>query len=300
MTIAVIDLGTNGFRLYIAETLEQGQYRIIHRETHELKLAAEGIHRIGDASFQRGVETVHHFSNILKQYNVLTIKAFATAAVRIAENGQYFIDTIKKETGIHIELISGAREAALIYKGITTSIPLSIKPVLMVDVGGGSVELIIGNRDSLFWARSFNIGVAILKQNFQKNDPISANEIAAIERFLEVETPDFIKQLRAFQVDIPIIACGTLDFFVKILRGGYHNNHCDISKTEFDSFYQKMLGSSEKNLKEMPNVPKDKIEMLAVSLVLMNWIMNTINAPKLIASANSMKAGILYEMTFEY
>jgi exopolyphosphatase/pppGpp-phosphohydrolase len=135
ITIAVIDLGTNGFRLYIAETLEQGQYRIIHRETHELKLAAEGIHRIGDVSFQ---------------------------------------------------------------------------------------------------------------------------------------------------------------------RGGYHNNHCDISKTEFDSFYQKMRGSSEKNLKKMPNVPKDKIEMLAVSLVLMNWILNTINAPKLIASANSMKAGILYEMTFEY
>jgi exopolyphosphatase / guanosine-5'-triphosphate,3'-diphosphate pyrophosphatase len=299
MTIAVIDLGTNGFRLQIAETFEQGKYRIIHKEANELKMAAEGIHRIGDAPFQRGVETMRHFSTVLKQHNVLKIKAFATAAVRMADNGQHFIETVKTETGIAIELISGVREAELIYKGMSTSTPLSIKPILMVDVGGGSVELIIGNRDGILWAHSFNIGVAILKQKFHKNDPITLDEIAAIETFLEAETPDFIAQLRVFQPEIPLIACGTLDFMVKILRGGYENNACEISKTKFDDFYQNLVFSTDADLHNMPNMPKDKIEMLAVSLVLMDWIQKKMNAPCLMASANSMKAGILYEMTFE-
>ena len=307
MKIAVIDLGTNGFRLYIAETHEQGHYRIIHKESNELKLAAEGIHRIGDAPFQRGVETIRHFSTVLKQHNVLKIKAFATAAVRLAENGQHFIETIKNETGINIELISGEREAELIYVGMSQNIPFSIEPVLMVDVGGGSVELIIANQDGMLWAHSFNIGVAILKQKFHKNDPITADEIAQIEAFLEAETADFLQQLSIFQPKIPIMACGTLDFMVKILskglhseRGGYESHYCEISKTQFTDFYQNLTFSSEKALSEMPNVPKDKIEMLAVSMVLMDWIMKKLEAPKLVASANSMKAGILLEMTFEY
>jgi exopolyphosphatase / guanosine-5'-triphosphate,3'-diphosphate pyrophosphatase len=306
MTIAVIDLGTNGFRLYIAETFEQGKYQITHRESNELKLAADGIHRIGDVPFQRGVETMRHFSSVLKRHNVLKINAFATAAVRMADNGHHFIETIKNETGIDIELISGAREAELIYKGMSTSTPLSIKPILMVDVGGGSVELIIGNRDGLLWAHSFNIGVAILKQKFHKNDPITLDEIAAIETFLEAETPDFIKQLRVFQPKIALVACGTLDFMVKSLRakaqqmrGGYENSAYEISKTEFADFYQKLVFSTYADLHETPDVPKDKIEMLAVSLILMDWILKKMNTPKLIASASSMKAGILYEMTFE-
>ena len=106
MKIAVIDLGTNGFRLYIAETFEAGKYNIIYKESNELKLAAQGIHRIGEAPFQRGIETLRHFSEVLKQHKVLKVNAFATAAVRIAENGQEFLDAIKMQTGIEIELIS--------------------------------------------------------------------------------------------------------------------------------------------------------------------------------------------------
>ncbi len=283
-----------------------------------MKLAAEGIHRIGDAPFQRGVETLHHFSSILKQHNVLKIKAFATAAVRMAENGQDFIETIKNETGIDIELITGVREAELIYKGMSISMPKHIEPVLMVDVGGGSIEFIIGNRETMLWAHSFNIGVAILKQKFHKNDPIIADEIAQIEQFLDTETSELLKQLLIFQPKIPVIACGTLDFMVKILsaneiptlqgspygqsglRGGYEQNYCEISTKEFDDFYETLTFSSEKALSEIPNVPNEKIEMLAVSLVLMRWVMHKLDATQLIASANSMKAGILYEMTYEH
>ena len=304
MKIAVIDLGTNGFRLYIAETFEAGKYTIIHKESNELKLAAEGIHRIGKAPFERGVETMCHFSEVLKQHNVLKINAFATAAVRMAENGQHFIETVKQQTGIDIELISGEREAELIYKGMRLGFPFplgllrsSIEPVLMVDVGGGSVEFIICNKKEVFWAHSFNIGVAILKQNFHFQDPISWTEIAAIEMFLEEQTTDLLNNITIFKPQIPLIACGTLDFMVHILRGGYELPYCEISRPIFNDFYQKLTFTLENSLREMSDVPNDKIEMLAVSMVLMDWIMRKMGAEMLVASANSMKAGILYEMT---
>ena len=223
--IAIIDLGTNGFRLYIAEVPAVGSFNIIHRETNDLKLASEGFDRIGNAPFARGLAAMHQFSTHLKRFNVEKVEAFGTAALRLASNGLEFMDTVERETGIKIQLISGEREAELIYKGMRLSFfeknqnekgPLSIKPifatktpVLMVDVGGGSVEFIIGDAEKVHWARSFNVGVTILKQNFQPNLHIEQTEITAIEQFLTTHCADLIAAIAHFKPAIPIVACGT-------------------------------------------------------------------------------------------
>ena len=305
---AVIDLGTNGFRLYIAESTEKGQFNIIHRQTSELKLASDGIHHIGNAPFQRGLAAMADFAKTLQTFDVQHVRAFGTAALRMADNGRDFIEVVKHETGIDIELISGDREAELIYKGMRLGVPLPIAsgqvrnpPVLMVDVGGGSVEFILCNNEGVFWAKSFNVGVTILKHRFHANDIILQEEITAIEQFLADTCAELIEQAALLKPEYPIIACGTLDFLVKILRKvSVTPAHADISKAQYAAFYDQLIFLSESTLAAMPEIPNDKSDMLAVSLVLMDWIMNAVlKAEKLVASAHSMKAGILYEMSFE-
>jgi exopolyphosphatase / guanosine-5'-triphosphate,3'-diphosphate pyrophosphatase len=305
MKIAVIDLGTNGFRLQIAETFEAGKFDIIHRESRELKMASAGFQRIGEDPFKRGLEAIRHFCVVLKLHNVLKINAFGTAFLRLAENGTAFMEAVKRETGIEIELISGEREAELIYKGMRLGIPLSIstggesnEPVLMVDVGGGSVEFIIANAEKMLWSKSFDIGVAILKQRFHKNDPIIRGEIEVIEDFLDNKTQELLHAIALFQPKTPAIACGTLDFMVKILAGKYELPYFEFNKNTFQDFYQKLTFLDEYTLHATPDVPHDKIEMLAVSMVLMDWIMRKLESQKMLASAFSMKAGMFYEMTF--
>ena len=296
---AVIDLGTNGFRLYIAESTEKGQFNIIHRQTSELKLASDGIHHIGNAPFQRGLAAMADFAKTLQSFDIQHVRAFGTAALRMADNGRDFIKAVKHETGIDIELISGDREAELIYKGMRLGVPLSKTPVLMVDVGGGSVEFILCNNEGVFWAKSFNVGVAILKHRFHANDIILQEEITAIEQFLADTCAELIEQAALLKPEYPIIACGTLDFLVKILRGvSVMPAHADISKAQYAAFYDQLIFLSASTLATMPEIPNDKSDMLAVSLVLMDWIMNAVlKAEKLVASAHSMKAGILYEMS---
>ena len=303
--IAVIDLGTNGFRLQIAEVphsedlhdAPSGQFTIIYKENDELKLAAEGIHHIGKVPFERGLAAMRHFATVLKEQGVENVKAFGTAALRIADNGQDFIAAVKKETGIEIDLITGEREAELIYKGMKLGVPLNAQADVMIDVGGGSVEFIICNTEGVLWAKSFNVGLAILKQNFHHNDPIIEEEIAAVEKFLNDNTLEFVEKIKVFQAKTPIFSCGTLDFMVKILRGGYSQPYLEIEEKIFSDFYKKWVFLSEKALAEIPETPKDKVEMLAVSMILMDWVMKKMNAHTLIASANSMKAGILFEMS---
>lgn len=313
--IATIDLGTNGFRLYIAEVPSVGVFKIIHRESNDLKIASEGFERIGDAPFQRGLAAMHQFSKQLKRFNVEKVAAFGTAALRLASNGREFMDTVERETGIRIDLISGEREAELIYKGMRLGFfeknkpleklgdPLSINavfeeksPVLMVDVGGGSVEFIIGNAEKVHWSRSFNVGVTILKQNFQPNSTIQSTDIQAIVQFLNTTCADLLTAIDHFKPTLPLIACGTLDFLVAILRG-LPNENFEFSKPQFDAFYQQLTFKSETDLAEVPHVPASKVEMLAVSFVLMNWIMQILKADRLIASAFTMKMGILHEMS---
>ena len=303
--IAVIDLGTNGFRLQIAEVpnvqpiskSSTRQFNIIYKENDELKLAADGIHHIGKVPFERGLAAMRRFSTVVNEQGVQNVKAFGTAALRMADNGQDFINKVKKETGIEIDLITGEREAELIYKGMKLGVPLNAQADVMIDVGGGSVEFIICNTEGVLWAKSFNVGVAILKQNFHQNDPILQDEITAIENFLNENALEFLEKIKEFQPQTPIFSCGTLDFMVKILRGGYLKQYLEIEEKTFSEFYKNWVFLSEKALSEMPEIPNDKVEMLAVSLILMDWVMKKMNAHSLIASANSMKAGILYEMS---
>ena len=316
--IAIIDLGTNGFRLYIAEVPTIGTFNIIHRQTSDLKIASEGFDRIGNAPFERGLAAMRQFSTQLKNFNVEKIEAFGTAALRLASNGGEFMDTVERETGIKIQLISGEREAELIYKGMRLGFlqknrppeeksgqAISKKPifqektpVLMVDVGGGSVEFIIGDAEKVHWARSFNVGVTILKQNFQPNPLIQHAEITTIEQFLTANCADLLEAIVHFQPKIPVVACGTFDFLIKILRGNPLENF-EFSKQQFDAFYQQMTFISETELLKIPDIPKEKVEMLAVSFVLLDWIMQILKADRLISSAFSMKAGILHEMSLD-
>ncbi len=314
---AVIDLGTNGFRLYIAQSERAGHFDLIHRESNELKLASEGIHRIGDEPFARGVATMKHFSEVLTAHNILIVNAFGTAALRLAENGLLFIETVARETGIKIELISGEREAELIYKGMRWAYPLSIstnslgenspktssETVVMMDVGGGSVELIVANETGPLWAKSFNIGVAILKQMWHKNDPISAVEIAQIEQFLDESTTDFLAILPDLKPQKCLIACGTLDFMVRqnlSEKGQIWSkdlNFFSFSDDSFTYFTQKLTFLTDKELYALPDVPNDKVEMLAVSFVLMDWLKRRVGSEGIVALAHSMKTGVLLEMS---
>ena len=123
------------------------------------------------------------FRIILDKLQIKKVKAIGTAALRTASNGQEFIDTVKKKYNISIELIDGNREAELIYKGVILAIPFQEKNYLLMDIGGGSVEFIIANKNKVLWAKSFPIGVAVLYKRFQHSEPILPEEVKGVKAF---------------------------------------------------------------------------------------------------------------------
>ena len=210
-TIGIIDLGSNTFHLLIAKVTSPQQFEEVYKEAFFVKLASEGIEKIGDKPFQKGIEIMVHFAEKCKDFNVSEIKALGTATLRRAENAPFFMQQVYEKTGIEVAVISGDEEALLIAGGVHLAIPFIKEKVLIMDIGGGSVEFIISKGETIYWSKSFPIGISILYNYFHKDDPISEEELLKLTQFLDESLVDLMAILRVHNVNQLVGASGTLD-----------------------------------------------------------------------------------------
>lgn len=293
----VIDLGTNTFHLLIVEQLAQGGFKELYRERAFVKLAEDGIQTIGKVPFDRGIQTLTKYKEVIDSFALDNLKAFGTAALRTATNGPLFVQTAKEEANIEIELISGNQEAQLIYKGVSQAVPFEQHNSLIMDIGGGSVEFIIANKDGLKWAKSFPIGVAVLYNDFHKSDPITANETAQILQHLEQILQPLIQQLEQYPIYNLIGASGTFDVLENVLA---------IEKTspiraivpvqKFAPFYKTLLQSNLQERFQDDKIPDSRAELIIVAIILIEFVLKKMKIQQIDVSAYAMKEGILGEM----
>ena len=152
---------------------------LVYNESIAVKLAEGGIQKgyISEAAFDRGLTALKEFKKTIDLYQVKTVRAVATSALRTSINGSDFLEKIKSEIGINPEIITDDREAELIYLGVSSAINCFDEKYLIIDIGGGSVEFIICNQKEIFWKRSYDIGAARLMEQFHHSDPISVADI---------------------------------------------------------------------------------------------------------------------------
>lgn len=295
---AVIDLGTNTFHMLIVEKGENGMpFKEIHRERRFVKLAQEGIETIGKVPFERGIKVLEEYRQIVTQYEVDDLRAYGTAALRTASNGAEFVKQAKEIAQISIKLITGDIEAQLIRRGVLMTLPKVTDPYFIMDIGGGSVEFIIGDQKKVLWAQSFPIGVAVLYKNFHHNEPITKTEIEELEAFLEKNLSSFFTALKTYPTQHLVGASGTFDVIGKNLAG---MKPADLMATvptqDFFPFFQKVLHTTSQQRYKMPEVPDERADLIVVALILVNFILKNANIQQLTVSNYAMKEGILAEM----
>jgi len=189
MPFAAIDIGSNTFRLLIAEpapALSTTPWKIIHY-THRIVRLGEGLHqhgRLSEAGMARAMQAFEEFADILSSYHVPTNRtlALATAAMREAHNGIAFRDRVAEETGIHIRIVSGEKEAAMSLAGACAVLPASTREdMLLFDIGGGSTEFIRARQATARDAVSRKLGVVRLIEAHLHSDPPSTADYQAMK-----------------------------------------------------------------------------------------------------------------------
>lgn len=298
MLCAAIDLGTNTFHLLIAESPDNDGWTMVHRSKAYVRLAEEGIRRIGPAAFQRGLATLEHFAAILNEHGVPpeNVRAYGTAALRTAANGPDFIEEVYRRSGLRVEAISGDREAALICQGVRRAVPFPVgERALIMDIGGGSVEFILADREQVFWARSFPIGVAVLRHQYPHSDPILAEEIAAVEHFLDEALSDLWEVLEQQPTAVLIGASGTFDVIDLFLLDPdtKHPLYGYIPAAAFEPLYQQLVSSTLAERRQMEKMPPERVEMIVVAVILVRLVLRRAGIRDLYTSTYAMKEGIL-------
>ena len=294
---AVIDCGTNTFHLLIAKPSSDGSFEAVYRERRYVKLAEEGIERIGDAPYQRAFKTLQDYAVIIKQYDVRATRVSGTAALRTAENGPDFVQQVAEETGLDIQIIPGKTEAQLIHRGVSKAIGKQNGRWMIMDIGGGSVEFIISDNDTVLWYESFPVGVAVSYRRFHRSEPISEAEITETTAFFTDQLKDLKTALEQFPLEHLVGAAGTFDVLADVLGYETITPHATaVGLGKFEAFYKVVIAAGKAERYAMTTIPDSRADMIVVALILVKYIINLAGIKQLSVSQFSMKEGMLDEM----
>ena len=211
--IAAIDMGTNSFHMVVARIDPKlPAFTIIAREKDTVRLgdceAKTGC--LKPEVMLRALATLRRFLELAQTFNAEQVIAVATSAVREAPNGRDFLKQVAEELDLNVSLISGQEEARRIYLGVLSGMEFNNESQVIIDIGGGSTELILGDSSEPRCLTSTKIGAVRLTGQFVKTDPISKEEFAYLQAYIRISLERPIDELRSqFKAGEPLRLIGT-------------------------------------------------------------------------------------------
>jgi exopolyphosphatase/guanosine-5'-triphosphate,3'-diphosphate pyrophosphatase len=212
MRIAAIDIGTNSIHMIVVQVRPDLSFEVIDREKDMVRLGAGGLdgRSLTPTAIAAALQTLSKFKRIAESHKVDEIVASATSATREADNGGDFIAEVDRQTGIRIRVISGTEEARLIHLAAGYGVDIGGSTGVVVDIGGGSVEVTLGTATHMSLGRSFKVGVIRLTERFVKSDPLSTGDERRLSKHLSREMGSYLDQIANRGFDRVIGTSGTI------------------------------------------------------------------------------------------
>ena len=303
MKLGVLDIGTNSIHILIAEVGRDQSFEILGR--------AKEMTRLGDGSLksgfiarpklERGLAVVKHFVQLARNRGVSKIHGVATAVIREASNGGEFVDRLQRETGLKIRTVTGEEEARLIYLAVRHFLDLSRKPSLIVDIGGGSAELIVGTGKELLFARSLKLGGARLKDLFITKFPVPKSDHARIHRHLRDALAPTLEELRKFTIERVIGTSGSLINLGSIVSARRDDRpftnpqgFC-ITKEELEEVHRDLARADERDLESMQGIDPKRKDILLPPACLLLETLETLGLGTITLCDKGIREGILLD-----
>ena len=298
--VAIIDLGTNTFHLLFAEW-DGAQYNIVYRERLAVKIGMGGINDgiITESGIGRALDALKKFRDTLHDADISTVFAFGTSALRNAQNGKEVASLIQSQTGIEVNIISGDEEAAYIYYGVRKALEIGKSVSLIVDIGGGSVEFIIGNEKSIFWKRSFEIGAQRLLERYQQHDPILPEEVEKLDTYFGLALKPLFEAIQEFKPTVLIGSSGTFDTLSEIhcirydISQQLHAPETPLTLQSFRDIFGELLTKNRAERLQIPGMIEMRVDMIVVACCLIAYLLDHAAFVAVRVSSYSLKEGVL-------
>jgi exopolyphosphatase/guanosine-5'-triphosphate,3'-diphosphate pyrophosphatase len=302
MKIAAVDIGSNSIHLVIVEAGTSGVLHVLGREKEMVRLGARTLTkgRLAADTIARGLETVRRYRRIAESKGVEKIVAAATSAVREATNGEEFLDSVGRELGVRARAIAGEREARLIYLAALHSMHLTGQRTLVVDIGGGSVELALGRGEELETAVSLKLGAIRMTERFVEKDPLPARDEARLVEHVETVLEPFAEKIRggferAVGTSGTILALGALAHKLESSGAPAGLHHVTVRTGSLHAVRRMLVGSDLKARLRLPEVGEARADIIVAGAVVLDTLLKRLEVPELMLCEWALREGLILD-----
>jgi exopolyphosphatase/guanosine-5'-triphosphate,3'-diphosphate pyrophosphatase len=301
--LAVIDLGTNTCNLLIAE-IQDESYTVLYQGKEVVKLGKDGIDKnmLTEDGLRRAIQAIKKHQLTISKFDDSEVLVLATSAIREAKNSSWFQEELEKETGFKMQIISGEKEADLIFKGVKLAFGTIDNHSIILDIGGGSNEFIITENGEPIWKQSFPLGMARVIEQIPLSDPITLEEIKHITSFFETGLEDLWSPLKNFEIENLIGCSGAFDTVVDLIDqtdpGTKTRVRQEIQINDFDRIFEMLIKSTTEERMRMKGMESIRIEMIVPSVILIKLVIDRLNIRKIYQTDYALREGVLYEHIF--
>jgi exopolyphosphatase / guanosine-5'-triphosphate,3'-diphosphate pyrophosphatase len=304
--LAAIDVGSNSFHLIVVQVKNDGNFEIIDSEREVIRLAegsSGNIKHIKPVAIERALATLRNFKAIADSYNA-KVRAVATSAVREAYNRNEFIEEVFNKTGIEIEVINGYEEARLIYLGAMKAVPIYNKKALIIDVGGGSTEFLVGYKGKSNFAISLKLGAVRLTEKFFPDYELSNSRIKECRKWVEIEFFQVANTISKLGFSSCVGTSGTVTaagMLIDSMRKGNSNNsfvpnNFEFTKKELDKVTEDILDKKHfEKRKKIFGLDAKRADILPAGMIILSTIFDLLHLDKMVISGYALREGIIID-----
>jgi exopolyphosphatase/guanosine-5'-triphosphate,3'-diphosphate pyrophosphatase len=300
MRLAAIDVGSNSVHMIIADVSREGHIEVIDRVKEMVRLGRRSFTtgRLTPEAMDMTVRTLAYFRRLAHFKRVGRMRAVATSAVREAKNRREFIGRIRRETGLAVEVISGDDEAKLIFEAARHALGLAGGPHLLVDIGGGSVELVLVRDGKALWLKSAKLGAARLTERFLPDDPPTTAQRKHLLHHLEHEIGGAMRDARRAGVIGAIGTSGSINTLVAMARaargeewGRLHG--ASATADEIATITSQVLEANAALRADLPGIDAKRTDQIGAAAIVTDFVLRHSGAPVLTACTWAMREGLL-------
>lgn len=302
MRLAAIDIGTNSVHMIVVRVRPDFSFEVVDREKEMVRLGAGGLDgkKMTQESMNAALQALSKFQRLATSHQVDEILAVATSATREAENGGAFLKAIERKTGIRARLITGTEEARLIHLAAVYGVDTP-KPAVVIDIGGGSVEITRGTGREIEFARSFKMGVIRLTERYVDSDPISSRDERKMVEFISEQADRYLETIVEAGYDRVIGTSGTilsLGTVATAIDRGVAPTEVRNLRVPAKSLRKLRKSAVDMDLEErmhLPGLDPRRADLMVAGAILLDTILRRLGADEITLCDLALREGVLLD-----
>ena len=307
--VAAIDIGSNAMRMIVGQLTELGRMELLENVRIPIRLGQDAfsLGKLQETTMQQALDAFGHFRRVMDEYEITRVRAIATSAMRESSNAFILIDRIRQVFGIEVEIINGEEEARLIHRAVSNAIRLDGKRAVLIDIGGGSVEVTISHGRNIVSTESYNMGTVRLLQKLNSDAgsgltlfPSKQPFALLVREYAEAARRRIDREIGSEKVDLCIGTGGNVEEIGKLRQKLLkQTSGQQVRMAELQDLIERLNQLSIKDRVRKLNLRPDRADVILPAAIVLQLIARETGARQILIPNVGLKDGLLVEMSEE-